>query len=326
MSAASGDGRRAAIVYNPVKVNLRRLRAAVVDEEQRAGWAESLWLPTSADDDGRRAALDAAAAHPDVILIAGGDGTLRVAAEAVHESGIPLALLPTGTGNLFARNLRLPLNDVTLSVKNAFGGRDVRVDLGFAELRPADGPATRHAFLVMAGVGLDAQMAAHTNPRLKKRVGWVAYSDPIARSVFGNKQIDMHYELDDQPRREMRAHTVIVGNVGTLTANILLLPDASVVDGVLDAVAFRPKGGGSWTKIGYGLAFNRLFHRTAVGRFLALFLPTSRTLRYTRAKRLRVDFDKPQDIQLDGDPFGLVNGVTLTVEHRGLALRLPVVV
>lgn len=323
MPAASSDLRRAAIVFNPVKVNLRRLRATVVAEEQRSGWAESLWVQTSADDDGRGAALEAAASKPDVILVAGGDGTLRVVAETLHETRIPLALLPVGTGNLFARNLRLPLNDVALSVRTAFVGSNRDVDIGFAELRLPDESSRRYAFLVMAGVGIDAQMAAHTNARLKKRVGWVAYTDPIARSVFGNRQIDLHYARDDQPSRAMRAHTVIVGNCGTLTANILLLPNALVDDGLLDAIAIRPRGGGSWTKIVYGLTFNRLFHRTVFGRFLAMFLPTSRTLRYTQAKRLQLDFDRPQEAQLDGDPFGLVSGMTLTLVHHGLTLRLP---
>ena len=145
----------------------------------------------------------------------------------------------------------------------------------------------------------------------------------IAQSVFGNRQIDLRYSLDDEPRREMRAHTVIVGNCGTLTANILLLPDALVDDGLLDVVAFRPRGGAGWPKIVYGLTFNRLFHRTAVGRFLSLFLPSSRTLRYRQATRLHLEFEKPEQIQLDGDPFGLVSAATITLLHRGLTLRLP---
>jgi diacylglycerol kinase (ATP) len=309
-------------VFNPAKVNVKQLRAAVAAEEARSGWQPSVWKETSASDDGRGAATEAATAKPDVVLVVGGDGTLRVAAEALYATGIPIAVLPRGTGNLFARNLRLPLGNIGLAVRTAFTGTDRQVDIGFAELRPeGTGTVTRHAFLVMAGVGLDARMAAHTNARLKKRIGWVAYSDPIARSVFGNKQIDLTYRLDDQPSRTMRAHTVIVGNCGTLTAGILLLPDAKVDDGILDAVVFRPRGGAGWTKIGYGLTFNRLFHRTVVGRILALFLPTSRALRYTTAKRLQIEFDRPEEIQLDGDPFGAVTAATLTVIHRGLTLR-----
>ncbi|WP_345372493.1 diacylglycerol/lipid kinase family protein [Frondihabitans cladoniiphilus] len=314
---------RVAVVYNPIKVKVAKLRASVAAEERRSGWAESTWHETAASDDGRAAAQEAASTTPDVVLIVGGDGTLRVAAEVLHTTGIPMALLPVGTGNLFARNLRLPLNDIDLSVRTAFTGANRPIDIAFAELEAEGQPPSRHAFLVMAGVGLDASMAANTNARLKKRVGWLAYTDPIARSVFGNKQIDLSYRRDDEKRRSMAAHTVIVGNCGTLTANILLLPAAVPDDGILDAVAFRPRGGAGWTKIGYGLAFNRFFHRTAFGRFLALFLPTSRTLRYTTARRLELRFARPEEIQLDGDPFGLVTAATLTVLHHGLTLRAP---
>ncbi len=80
----------------------------------------------------------------------------------------------------------------------------------------------------MAGIGLDASMAADTNAWVRKRFGWVAYSDPIARSVIGNRQIPIRYTLDDGPARSMRAHTIIVGNCGTLTASVLLLPRAEL--------------------------------------------------------------------------------------------------
>lgn len=311
------------MVFNPAKVNTQRLRDQVAAREKSLGWGPSTWHETSAADDGRGAAQDAAAHHPDVVLVAGGDGTLRVAAEELAPTGIPIALIPVGTGNLFARNLHLPLNNLPLAVRTAFEGTDRRVDIGEATLTLEDGGVQIHAFLVMAGVGLDANMAANTNARVKKRLGWVAYSDPIARSVFGNHQFTLRYGLDDQPEQEMKAHTVIVGNCGTLTAGLLLLPDAVIDDGILNAVAFRPKGGAGWTKIGYGLALNRFFHRTRFGRVLDLFLPTSRTLRYTSGRRLTVRFDVPEQIQLDGDPFGKVSGAVLEVRHRGLAIRTP---
>jgi diacylglycerol kinase (ATP) len=321
-SLPAGDRLRAAVVFNPVKVDARKLRLLVAAEEDRAGWAESSWHETSASDDGRLAARDAVATGPAVVMVAGGDGTLRVAAEEIAESGIPVALLPAGTGNLFARNLHLPLNNLALSVRTAFRGRDRHVDLGFATLDYGDGTTRRHAFLVMAGVGLDARMAAHTNPAVKKRFGWVAYSDPIARSVLGNRQFTLRYRLDDADEQSMKAHTVIVGNCGTLTAGMLLLPDAAVDDGFLDAVAFHPKGGGvGWTKIGYSLALNRFFHRTRFGRLLDVFLPTSKSLRYVTARRLAVRFDSPEELQLDGDPFGSVTSATLEVRHRGFTIR-----
>ncbi|WP_083295280.1 diacylglycerol kinase family protein [Curtobacterium sp. BH-2-1-1] len=311
----------AAVVVNPSAVDLAALRSAVATEQGSLGWADTAWFETAADDDGRAAARAARDSAPDVVLVVGGDGTLRVAAEVLHGSGIPIALLPTGTGNLYARNLGIPIGDVTAAVRSAFHGADRAVDVAFAALTTADGDTTEHAFLVMAGIGLDARMAADTNAGLKKRFGWLAYSDPIMRSVVGNRQVDLRYRLDEGDEHGMRAHTVIVGNCGTLTAGLLLLPEAQPDDGLLDAVAFRPRGAFGWTKIGYGLSLNRFYHRTRFGRLLARFLPRSRTLGYTTARRLDLVLDEPEQLQLDGDPFGLVAAASLRVEHGGLVLR-----
>jgi len=312
---------RAAVVVNPTKIDQARLRSVLGTEERAHGWAESLWFVTSADDDGRAAARAARDARPSVVLVAGGDGTLRVVAEELRGTGTPVALVPSGTGNLFARNLGLPLGDLVRSVRAGFGGTDRPIDVGLADLTDPSGTTTSHAFLVMTGIGLDASMAADTNAWVKKRLGWVAYSDPIARSVIGNRQIPVRYGIDDGPLRSMSAHTIIVGNCGALTAGILLLPAARPDDGILDAVAFRPAGWFGWTKVGYALTLNRFFARTRFGRLLARVLPTSRALRYTRARMLRLTVDTPERVQLDGDAFGEVVAVSLTTHHHGLVLR-----
>lgn len=121
------------------------------------GWGESRWYETSSDDSGRRAAEEALAGDPTVVIVAGGDGTVRTVAEAVYETGTPLALLPAGTGNLLARNLGLPLNDVEGSVAAAFTGETRGVDVAVAELEDEDGTRRTRTFLVMAGIGLDAE-------------------------------------------------------------------------------------------------------------------------------------------------------------------------
>jgi len=314
---------RAAVVVNPAKVSVETLRAAVASEEARCGWSASEWFETSASDDGRSAAEDAVRSAPDLIVVAGGDGTLRAAAEALVDSGIPLGLVPAGTGNLFARELHLPLNDLTASVATAFTGGDRPVDMGLAVLERSDGRESQHAFLVMAGIGLDAHMAGHTNERLKKRIGWLAYSDPIARSIFGNKQFDLSYRLDDRPEVATRAHTVIVGNSGMLTGGLLLLPAAVIDDGLLDAVIFRPGRGSGWTNIGYRLAFNRMLHRTRFGRLVASLTPTPRAIRWAQATEMRVRFAVAQEMQLDGDTHGLVTAASLSVRHHGLVVRVP---
>jgi diacylglycerol kinase (ATP) len=317
------SARTAVVVFNPAKVDVDVLRAVVATHESNAGWGASQWIETSAEDDGRAAAEAAARIHPDLILVAGGDGTLRAIAEALKDTGIPIGLLPTGTGNLFARELQLPLNNLHASVGTAFAGRDRPVDVGEVVIERESGESARYAFLVMAGIGVDAHMAAHTDAALKRRIGWLAYTDPIARSVFGNRQFDMVYRLDDGPERATRAHTVIVGNAGSLPAGMLLLPGALVDDGLLDAVVFQPGRGSGWTNIGYRLTFNRVLYRTRFGRIIRRHTPKPRAIQWAQGTRMEVRFVEPQEIQLDGDPHGAVVAATLAVHHHALTIRVP---
>lgn len=310
-----------AVVLNPKSVDRTALRSAVADAAEQAGWDESRWFETDAEDGGADAVARALAAGPTSVLAVGGDGTVRVIAGAVQGTGVPMAIVPGGTGNLFARNLDIPVNDLARGVRAAFTGTDRPIDVGRIELERPDGTTEEQPFLVMAGIGLDAHMAAHTNSRLKKRFGWVAYSDPIARSVVGNRQIDLRYALDGHALQPLRAHTVIIGNCGTLTANMLLLPDAQPDDGLLDAVAFRPTRRGGWPMIGVGLVTNRFRHRTWFGRLLSRFLPVAKTLGYRQAERMEFRFAEPEEIQLDGDPFGEITAATLTVAAGALTLR-----
>lgn len=322
-SAANAAQPVAAVVCNPVNVDTDELRAAIDAEAKRNGWGASFWFETTIEDSGHDAAAEALASHPNLLIVVGGDGTIRSAAEAVHGSEVPIAVIPTGTGNLLARNLKLPLNDVGQSVRIAFTGADAQIDTARADFSRDDGTTDSHMFLVMAGIGLDASMAANTSARMKKRFGWLAYSDPIAKSVFRNHQIRMYYRLDDDRMRRIRAHTVIVGNCGTLTANILLLPEAKIDDGLLDVVVLSPKDFGGWVHIGIRLAFHRFLHRTKGGKLALQVAPTLRALQYAQAKTLHADFGKPQKIQLDGDNFGRVISVTISVQPGALMIRMP---
>jgi diacylglycerol kinase family enzyme len=173
----------------------------------------------------------------------------------------------------------------------------------------------------MAGIGLDASMAADTNSKLKKRLGWLAYTDPITRSVIGNKQFSLHYRLDSARARSLRAHTVIVGNCGTLTANILLLPDAVVDDGLLDIVLLRPKSLGGWARVGSRLALGGLLHRSKAGRLVLQGTPQLRALQYAQSRLIEVRFNRPENVELDGDAFGPISAARIAVVPAALSVR-----
>ncbi|MGC0272338.1 diacylglycerol/lipid kinase family protein [Pseudactinotalea sp. Z1739] len=312
--------RRAAVVYHPVKVPLDRVRHAVSAQEHEHGWDPSHWFETSGTDTGRHAAEQALADNPDVLIVAGGDGTVRTVAEVVGDGGTPVALLPFGTANLLARNLGLPLNDVKRSVAIAFACRTREVDVAVAELQDQSEARRTHRFLVMAGIGLDAQMAQQTTVLAKQRLGWLAYVRPIARSVIAHRLFRLEYRIDDGPSRSARAHTVIVGNCGTLTGNMLLIPAAKVDDGLLDVVMLRPKGRFGWARIGARLTIQGVAHRSRFGRSMLLRAPDLRALAYAQGQGFTGSFEVPHVIELDGDSFGLVTRVRISV--RPGALRI----
>jgi diacylglycerol kinase (ATP) len=186
---------KAALVYNPTKVDADALRQTVTRLAAEAGWSEPLFYETTVDDLGDDVTRQALDEGVDAVLVAGGDGTVRAVSEAMSGSGVPLSIVPSGTGNLLARNLRLPLAEPDAMVRAVFDGDTMPMDVGWTELARPDGTTAEHAFVVMGGIGLDAAMIANTNPQLKKTVGWVAYVDGAARALPSAKPFRVVYEL-----------------------------------------------------------------------------------------------------------------------------------
>lgn len=324
MVASPVGAQRAAVVYNPIKVDIDDLRAAVGTAEREAGWAPSLWFETTEEDPGGGQTVEALQQSADVVMAAGGDGTVRAVAESLRGSGVPIGLLPAGTGNLLARNLDLTLSDIPESIVTALTGTDRPIDLGVVESRHPDGSRSKRVFLVMAGLGLDAQMIVNTDDDLKKKVGWLAYVDAIRKSLRDSNRLRIRYQLDGGPQRVLNAHTVLIGNCGSLPANILLLPDASVDDGLFDIIALRPQGFFGWVQVWVKIVWeNGVLRRYQAGRKLMGENKPVRTLRYLKGGELIMRLDRPQEFELDGDAFGEVIAVKATVDPGALIVRVP---
>jgi diacylglycerol kinase (ATP) len=314
----------AAIVYNPIKVDEERLRAAVAASERSAGWGETRWYATSEEDPGVGQAKQAVRDGARVVMAAGGDGTIRAVSEGLQSSDVPIALLPSGTGNLLARNLKLSLDRLEESVETAFTGVDRAIDLGTVDLERPDGSRDQHAFVVMAGLGIDAAMIANTSPALKKKVGWLAYVQGIARAMRGPNTVRLRFRLDGGQARSVRVNSVLIGNCGLLTGNILLLPEAVVDDGIFDIVALRPEGLFGWIQIAWKVLWeNGVMRRSELGRKILSNTKEVRTLRYLKGKEIVFRTEDPQEFQLDGDTMGEVVAVRARVRPSGLAVRIP---
>ena len=310
------------MIYNPVKVEAEELRAAIAAEPASAGWAETLWFETTVEDPGTGQAKQAVEAGADMVIAAGGDGTIRAVAQVLAGTPASLALLPSGTGNLLARNLDLTLDDMGHSIGVAFGGADRKIDLAWADIRREGGAVEREAFLVMAGLGLDAKMLSHTDEELKARVGWLAYVDAIRKALRDKNRLRMRYRVDGRSARTVSAHTLIIGNCGSLPANILLLPTAAIDDGRFEAVFLRPESAWGWVQIFVKIIWeNGVLRRTRIGR--KLMSPDVDALRYVKGRRLEVVLSRPEELELDGDSFGRARAFRTWIDGGGLTVRVP---
>ncbi|MFH8251466.1 diacylglycerol kinase family protein [Microbacterium sp. B2969] len=326
-SMAGGEKRpnpKAALVYNPIKVDAATLRATVERLSAEAGWADPLFYETTVDDLGDDVTHQALEAGVDAVLVAGGDGTVRAVSQAMTSSGIPLTIVPSGTGNLLARNLRLPLDNPERMIRATFDGDTVGVDIGFATIRRASGESEEHAFVVMGGMGLDAAMIANTNPQLKKSVGWVAYVDGAARSLPGAKPFRIMYQIAGHRLHSSRVQSVLFANCGSLPAGLELIPEASVTDGTMDVVIFQPKGLFGWLFVWRRVAWDNSFLRKfRAGRQVLALRTKDNAVRYARGAELEVGAVEPQFVQLDGDEFGEAVSVRARVVHGGLEIAVP---
>lgn len=326
-ATAAKNRRRAAIVFNPSKEGVDELKEAVKAAEKKHGWAASVWLETKVDDPGKGMAQQAIDQGVDLVIAAGGDGTVRSAAASLRESGVPLGIVPAGTGNLLARNLELPVNDVATALDIAFSGTDRPIDVLLVEVTRPDGSVEEHVSLVMSGVGIDAAMISNTDPALKKRVGWLAYVDAGLRILPASKPFHLHYRMEGRHSHRVRVATVLVANLGVLPGNIELIPDASLDDGLLDVAVLQPKNALGWLLIWRKIAWeNRVLRKTAVGRqLLDLTGGDKRSeMVYLRGTGIELRIEEgSQELEIDGDEFGFASGVAFTTDAGALVVRVP---
>jgi YegS/Rv2252/BmrU family lipid kinase len=326
LAVLTGTGRkRVAVILNPAKVgNLDDFKAKVLAVAARDGWTEPLWYETSVEDPGPGQAQAALEKGVDLIVAAGGDGTVRAVCEEVARTGVAVGILPHGTGNLLARNLGLPLN-IRDALDVAFGGQDKAIDLATfrantvlddpaGETIPAEDTAGEEAgtdtcFLVMAGLGMDAEIMTGVDDQLKEKVGWFAYFvSGIKAARFPAMKVEI--SVDDAEFRKFKARTVVVGNVGFLQGGIPLLPDAQVDDGRLDVVVIAPKRFIGWLAI--------------IVRVMGRQRRTNERLDRLAGQKVVIRAEKPMPMQLDGDPVGSGTEITVEVQHGVLLVRVPV--
>ncbi|KAA0979469.1 diacylglycerol kinase family lipid kinase [Paeniglutamicibacter gangotriensis] len=300
------SARKVALVINPSKSGTDEAISAVKHVCAEAGLAEPLVLESTVEDAGQGAAHRALEAGCDLIIAAGGDGTVRAVAEVLRDTEATLGLIPLGTGNLLARNVEVPLEDIGTAALGAVRGPVRTIDTGSITLEHVDGHTSEHAFLVIAGVGTDADVMDDTNEDLKAKVGWLAYSEAGFRHLPGKrKKISIALDGGNEQTRSVRS--VLFANCGKLQG-LDLVPEAKINDGVLDVVMLSPRSAAGWAWIFLKTAFRARGTIPVMG-----FYPSA---------TLAVRCHEPMNTQIDGDGTGLVNGLRVEVRPGSLKIRV----
>jgi diacylglycerol kinase family enzyme len=292
---------RCAVVFNPTKIS-DQFRGQLEKTLHRDGWTDTMWLETSAEDPGRAMTRQAVTAGVDLVIAAGGDGTVRIVADGLAGSGIVMGLIPAGTGNLLARNLDLPLEEAA-SIEVAFAGHTRTIDL--IRLSVDDHPPEH--FAVLAGIGVDAMIMDETDPGLKDKIGAGAYVMAAAKAL---QRLPFRFtvQLDDHRPRRRRSMICAIANVGKLQGNFVLVPGALPDDGLLDVFVASPHGIRHWVKLVLRLITRRPKKDDQVDQ--------------AQARTVRVTLRAEENYQLDGDVVGA--GTRLTAEIRPGALTVCV--
>ncbi|MBA3659129.1 MAG: diacylglycerol kinase family lipid kinase [Gemmatimonadales bacterium] len=296
---------RALLISNPAAArNSPAALDGVLRELHAAGWNTEP-VSTTGPGDARLLAERGVRDGVEIVAVFGGDGTTMQAAAALVGTDVALGVIPGGTGNLLAGNLRVPGNPVRAARALARGSAR-RFDLG-----RVDRPGSVEYFAVACGAGYDARVMAATPAALKRRWGMAAYVATTLR-LIGNIRSASHRIVIDGVRYDAHAAMVLVANCGEVIPPLIrlrpgILPD----DGLLDVVVMRADNFSQSVRAVWDLL------RVAPG------LPGEGTwLGYARGRQISVESDPIEPVQLDGEPGG-ETPFTVTVVPGAIRIVVP---
>lgn len=299
--AAAPEQARAFIILNPVAGNSTpdEVRAVLERTLGAQGWRYDIYETTGHDD--IRAEVDRALAEGcDLVVAAGGDGTVSIVANALAETGVPLGILPIGTANVLALELDIP-RDLEEAAA-LFAGELVFRELDMMRVRGRN-------FILQIGIGLDSMMIKDTARTAKRIFGRLAYVATLIGKLFGYHSQRYTIMVDGQ-RMRPRAWQVLVANAGTLGIPPLKWgPDISPADHELDLCIFsvrRP------------IDYVRLLRQFITGKYVK-----GSNVIYRRIHtHVLISADRPLPVQADGEIIG-ETPIEIDVVPRGIKIVVP---
>jgi diacylglycerol kinase family enzyme len=241
-----------------------------------------------------RASLLGAAEPPmrSLVVVAGGDGTVREATHDLAGSAVSLGIVPLGTANLFAASVGVPL-DARQAIDAIASGGVRSVDLGRARWSAHDGGVGEGPFAVACGTGFDARLMASTSATAKRRLGRYGYFATALRMLGDVRGFEARIDVDGD-RRTLEAIAILVANSGQLVPGLLrpALP-IRVEDGLLDIFVVAAGG-----LVGAAIGGLEAVARRSLGPST-----TGRSVRL-RGAHIRIETEPAEPIEVDGDVVG----------------------
>lgn len=300
---------RSLLIINPTSGQGKAAREKKKLLDYASSASHTKTVITVGPDDASETARCAVKDGYDLIIAAGGDGTINQVINGIGDSHINLGIVPLGTGNVLAHDLGIPVHNTDKALEIIRRGKTRKIDIA---------SANNKRFILMAGLGFDAAVIDSVSPKVKDVVGTMAYAPAIIEQLV--KFTPSHFRLTfdnwdgaSSPVPsvyETDAFAVIVANCGTYAHSFKISRQAVFDDGMLDVLVFEA---------GSGHAFN------LVGQALETFFQGSISnpkTSYFKSSKVRVESEPSVRMQIDGDLCG-ESGVDIEVMPRALSLIVP---
>jgi YegS/Rv2252/BmrU family lipid kinase len=291
--------RRALLVANPASRRGEQRIQDAVRALASAGCALELRRTTARGDAERHAAKWRDSV--DAVFTLGGDGTVMEVLRALRHTGVPVGIIPAGTGNLLAHALAIPLN-VERAVKALVGGTRRTIDLG-----NIDGEAP-HTFAFAAGVGIDVTMLERTTTQAKRRLGVLAYALAATAAALRHELFRVTIVTEKETIQRDASLTMVANFGALLRGGFAMGPGITPDDGYLDVCVYSPRSGVD----GVGMVWRMLRGR---------YSGDSR-MYFARARQVVIECDPPRIFQADGEILGR-SPVRITVDAGAATLLVP---
>jgi diacylglycerol kinase (ATP) len=264
----------------------------------RQGVLDPVWYEVPKSRKAPRKVRKALEDGADVILAWGGDGMMQRCADVLRGTGVPLGMLPAGTGNLLATNLGIPI-DLEGAVEVALHGDRVPIDTG---------TMNGETFAVMAGAGFDALMIKDADGALKDRLGRAAYLWTGMKNISA-AQVSGKVKVDGDTIFKGRLSCVLVGNVPKVFASIEAFEGSRPDDGLLEVAVVSAGSVLDWTR--------------TVSRVVLDRAEKSPFVETSRGRTIVVKLDRPMVYELDGGERTKAKTLKVKVHPASLVVCVP---